>query len=178
MNLAESVQNRLNELLENAYDGPQIDFNVLCDRLQSTVFMVSFDDPDVNGMVRRADNKGFEIFLRVDHPKNRQRFTLAHEIGHIISFLVGSFSLQKLATEGGYIERRTQSRKDPAEIEANEIAACILMPEEFLESLISKLKNPTLENLANEFGVSTAAMSVRLTRLGYDPNDFTPASCF
>lgn len=176
MALSEVVNKVLKELLDGAYEGPQVDFDLICQRLNVTLFMAKFKDSDVNGMVKRADG-GFEVYIRKEHPKNRQRFTLAHEIGHIVSYQAHSFSFDKLSCPDGYIERRTQLRKDPAEVEANEIAGNILMPEEFLESLISKLKNPNLRNLAEEFGVSVAAMSVRLNKLGYYSNEFS-TDCF
>ncbi|MEB3245549.1 MAG: ImmA/IrrE family metallo-endopeptidase [Vampirovibrionales bacterium] len=171
MRLDDQVYTKLQEILKDTYDSHKVDFNRLCQKLNVSVFMADFVDQDINGMVKRQANDSFEVYLKKTHSKNRKRFTLAHELGHIISYRADSFSKEKLSLEG-YLERRTQSKRDIAEIEANEIAACILMPEEFLESLISKLKNPTLKELSEEFGVSSAAMSVRLNKLGYDLNDF------
>jgi Zn-dependent peptidase ImmA (M78 family) len=165
--LPEHVAQYMDDILQNAYEGGKVDFNILCSRLNAKVFSADFADSEVSGMVRRETDGSFSIYLNQKHHENRQRFTLAHELGHIISFNTGSYSREKLLLDG-FIERKTLHKiTDPAETEANEIAAYILMPAVFIEPYIAKTQNPTIEDLAKEFGVSTAAMSVRLNRLGY-----------
>ena len=132
------VKTELDRVLENAYIGGQVDFNILCSRLNAKVYNANFTDSDVSGMVQREKNGSFSIYLNVKHHENRKRFTLAHELGHIISFNTGSHSRESLLQEG-FIERKTLHKvTDPAETEANEIAACILMPEDFIVPYISK----------------------------------------
>ena len=66
--------------------------------------------------------------------------------------------------------------RDPHEIEANQFAAALLMPEAFLRACLDQLgENPDVEEsirrLAQRFDVSAQAMTIRLTSLG----DITPA---
>jgi Zn-dependent peptidase ImmA (M78 family) len=61
---------------------------------------------------------------------------------------------------------------DPKEIEANQFAASLLMPADFVKREVKALQAmPLLDQhvaqLAKRFGVSEHAMTIRLTRLGY-----------
>ena len=53
----------------------------------------------------------------------------------------------------------------PAESEANEIAGRILMPENLVRELY--MQDKSIEEMAESFGVSIPAMTVRLQRLDY-----------
>ena len=71
---------------------------------------------------------------------------------------------------------KSSSASDPHEIEANQFAAALLMPEAFLRACLDQLgENPDVEEsirrLAQQFDVSAQAMTIRLTSLG----DITPA---
>jgi Zn-dependent peptidase ImmA (M78 family) len=57
------------------------------------------------------------------------------------------------------------------EWEANEFAACILMPEELVINEMKKIQidyadDAWIKKLADKFEVSVSAMSIRLSRLG------------
>jgi Zn-dependent peptidase ImmA (M78 family) len=114
------------------------------------------------------------VVINQNHHKNRQRFTAAHELGH--------YSLHcKDDKDKIFVDkRRTYNRNnissqgtDNLEIEANTFAAMILMPEKFINDYIA---NHDLEDfneegvcrMAEEFQVSNQAMSIRLSKLGYD----------
>ena len=71
---------------------------------------------------------------------------------------------------------KSSSASDPHEIEANQFAAALLMPEAFLRACLDQLgENPDVEEsirrLAQRFDVSAQAMTIRLTSLG----EITPA---
>jgi predicted transcriptional regulator len=105
------------------------------------------------------------------HHENRQRFTLAHEIGHFLLhkgdrvILDRSFRVNLRDTNG-------KSMEDPEEIEANFFAAELLMPEEFLVNSLRHKKidieeDDIIETLANKYKVSPQAMAYRLVNLGF-----------
>lgn len=106
-----------------------------------------------------------------DHHINRRRFTIAHEIGHYLlhprqeSFIDPDFSLaarDNMSSEG----------VDPQEIEANAFAAELLMPGEWLLNEVRRpheldvFEDATIKHLAQRYGVSVQAMTLRLTNLG------------
>lgn len=92
------------------------------------------------------------------HPK-RQRFTIAHELGHF--FLHAS----KQAT---FVDRTLFRNEDsnPMEWEANGFAGELLMPSgEFKAQIARGVKK--VEDLANHFNVSAVAVRVRAKILGF-----------
>lgn len=99
------------------------------------------------------------ILLNSTRPKKRLRFTLAHEIAHVLRSMCGRSHGQSL------LSRDDEDR--PEERLCNRIAAEILMPADLLSLSIIKARgkvNPY--KLAREFGVSLTAMRVRLHALG------------
>ena len=101
----------------------------------------------------------WNISINSLHNKKRQRFTLAHEIGHYI------LHKEKNSEFKDTIMFRNEVL-DPMEYKANEFAGELLMPENNLREYI---KNGTrnIGELANIFGVSAAAMKYRIISLGY-----------
>jgi Zn-dependent peptidase ImmA (M78 family) len=108
-----------------------------------------------------------------DAPK-RQRFTIAHEIGHY--YLQHQFEEGEHVhvDRGHYISQRGPKASDGTdikEIEANQFAASLLMPSKFVHQKVKELGGGSLldqhvSQLAEEFQVSEQAMTIRLTTLG------------
>ena len=101
------------------------------------------------------------------HPKPRQAFTVAHELGHYHLHPSTNFVDRKLIY---FRDARSTGAVDKKEIEANQFAADLLMPERFLHH---ELKGQTVDlededrlaNLATTFGVSNQALMFRLINL-------------
>ncbi|MBY6206900.1 MULTISPECIES: ImmA/IrrE family metallo-endopeptidase [Halomonas] len=88
----------------------------------------------------------------------RQRFTQAHELGHVILGHVN---------DGREPKRDTNfevSTRDPDEIAANRFAAELLMPEDYVRTAVKREFD--IKKLARLFDVSTTAMRFRLKNLG------------
>jgi Zn-dependent peptidase ImmA (M78 family) len=120
---------------------------------------------DVNGLIRK-DKDTNEIVIEYDsglHP-NRQRFTIAHELGH---YYAGHLNHSANELFRDPAKNFTLDNYDPLEAEANKIAAELLMPEEKIEFLIQKLQYNSIDALAEALIVSPAAMTYRLKNLGY-----------
>jgi hypothetical protein len=116
--------------------------------------------PGFSGEIRPSPN-GFIIRVNRQEPKVRQRFTVAHEIGH--------FLLHRDQIGDGIVDDflyRSNLRDDRREAEANRLAADILMPRFEVERQLELYKKPLSEDdtqsLAAHFGVSTMAIRVRL----------------
>lgn len=99
--------------------------------------------------------------------KQRQTFTLAHELGHFLLHPRSNFVDRQLIY---FRDSKSATATDLKEIQANDFAANLLMPERFLHALL-KDRTVDLENdgflveLAAKFGVSTQALTFRLLNL-------------
>jgi Zn-dependent peptidase ImmA (M78 family) len=129
--------------------------------------LVSYDfKDDISGVL--ILEKEATIGYNANQHRVRNRFTVAHELGHYILhkdkldlFVDKDFKVLYRSANGTW---------DKHETEANEFAACILMPEHLLKQEIEKLNiNSTIEEqiqlLAKKFDVSTISMSIRISRL-------------
>lgn len=126
---------------------------------------------DVSGLLAIKDGKG-TIGYNITEPKVRRRFTIAHELGH--------YELHKdkseLFVDKQFIYRSQSSASSVdhriMENEANYFASCILMPTDqvrkALESMdIDLVTEEGIKELAKLFEVSTTAMSLRVSKLGF-----------
>jgi hypothetical protein len=121
--------------------------------------------PGISGILRRDEKLGgpskFVILVSSDHHVNRQRFTVAHKLGHFILHRV------RAEDEGGIQDDEFyRALSGPQETEANQFAANLLMPWPLIRTLQNRGFN-TLEELARALGVSQQAMAIRLN-IPYD----------
>ncbi len=125
---------------------------------------------ELSGMVHRQSGGKALIGVNALHSATRQRFTIAHELGHLILHQNEQFHVD----ENSPISFRTSVSSqgvDSAEIEANQFAAELLMPMFLLNDAIAKIPPNTgteqaVAMLAEIFGVSEQAMTFRLSGLG------------
>lgn len=108
-----------------------------------------------SGYYRKYDGVP-SIEYNVSEPPVRQRFTVAHELGH---FALGHEDAPRDA--GNF-----QSSGDPRERQANKFAAELLMPASLVIHYYQSGVANSVEALANMFGVSKDAMGYRLINLG------------
>lgn len=103
--------------------------------------------------------EGPSIELRPDRPLSRQRFTLAHEIAHVV--LAGESGV-------GQVARRTVTADPNAEEElCDAVAAALLMPRDWMERHSrGKLNLSTLRLIAHHAEVSLSAAAVRVAEVG------------
>jgi Zn-dependent peptidase ImmA (M78 family) len=121
------------------------------------VFSAQLGD-DVYGMIAGSDS-GVEIYVDQDNPEVRQRFTIAHEIGHFVA------NASSFNGDVNFVERRSDSGAGTAdEIHANEFAASLLMPEARVREAQTSAQD--VFRLAHMFDVSVPAMRWRLRHLG------------
>ncbi len=137
----------------------------------------------VSGYVRRVDkdneNEGYIIGVNQDDAKVRQRFSISHEIAHIVlhSALIGDGIKDMINKKIGSDDSKNGVDKNEenyslyrsglsnsVETSANDLAARILMPLKFIEEAIkSGVKD--IPALAELFGVSEQAMTIRVKKL-------------
>lgn len=118
---------------------------------------------EISGWIERRPNGAYAIVVNAFHSTPRQRFTAAHELGHYIYH-------RDLLGEGVGDSRAYRAAATPLpnpmirpihERQANSFAANVLMPKHALASISP---NADVAELARQFGVSEAAMRIRLGR--------------
>jgi Zn-dependent peptidase ImmA (M78 family) len=132
-------------------------------------------DGDVSGVLYRESNRVL-IGVNSTHAPTRQRFTIAHEIGHLLMHEGRPVVVDRLVRVNINLRDGTSSRE---ENEANAFAAELLMPrnliaseiERFLQRARRVVPQELVDELSSTFRVSAEAMSYRLENLGIlDPN--------
>lgn len=123
-------------------------------------------DRELSGMAMIKEGQKLVWINSLHHP-NRQRFTLAHEIGHHVLH-------QDILEKGVHVDKGTLRRDTISstgtniqEIEANAFASQLLMPKSEIDRLSQDFDLDDEESiivLAKKFRVSVAAIQHRLVR--------------
>lgn len=111
---------------------------------------------DASGHYFRESPNGPLITYNPYEYPTRQRFTIAHELGH---HLQGDWRAPRDTSANMF-------SRDPSEIGANAIAASLLMPENIVRQVVYGEGISDVNRLAEIFDVSTQAMTYRLMHLG------------
>ncbi len=129
-------------------------------------------EESVSGVLMRdGAGTGTAGINSIHHP-NRQRFTIAHEIGH---HLLHPNRPEVVIDEQMFFFRGEPRDKGTPEhlreMEANAFAAALLMPKELLQAEarrreFSAFDETAVRSAASRFGVSTQALTFRLQNLG------------
>ena len=119
-------------------------------------------DRGLSGLIA-CNNGRYIIKINRHERRERQRYTLAHEIAH---FLLHRDIIDSAGEIADNVLYRSGHPKQ-IEYEANRLAADLIMPDEFVLSDLSSMKVPitdeVIERLAKEWEVSNAAMEIRLS---------------
>lgn len=187
-----------------------IDIDVIAKYLGLTVLYEPFAEDDQDKIGFAADGQNALTILRngrkmrIVFPKHtiildrfllnpmensRRRFTLAHEISHILinhadpTHSAPCFN-RFYDTEKTYSINELHKRMNLGECQANAMAAMILMPEDVLaaavrryfrksqipvygDSVFSSKTKPFLQKISEELGVSYTAMLIQLRKYGF-----------
>lgn len=144
----------------------------------------SYPPVDVVGAIRalgiqyreepmRADQSGYfqklggfyVIGVNMNESPQRKRFTAAHELGHYVlhrDLMQHGQHMDRLFSKNPFAPQGQISHYH--EVQANRFAADILMPANLVSYRYQR--NPDLNTVAAEFGVSPSAMQIRLKNLG------------
>jgi len=125
-------------------------------------------DEDTSGMIESEGNS-FKITVNSTHSYSRQRFTIAHELGHYMMHrnLIGDGLCDDRMYRSKNCKIQNPNVGHEQERSANRFAANLLMPDE----LVKKQKNnvPAGEEpekwLARQFQVSQQAMEIKLRNI-------------
>ena len=120
-----------------------------------------------NGMIIKENDK-ITIYVRSSDSPERQRFTIAHELGH---YVCGHLTENKKMFRDGKKEY-SRDNYDIEEYEANNYAAELLMPQPKVNFLIERENITDVRKMAQIFKVSLKAMVIRLKNLGWIKNEY------
>ncbi len=109
------------------------------------------------------ENGDFVIRINRHEAKHRQRFTLAHELAHFL------LHRELVEAANGWSENvllRAPNQPVRIEYQANRLASDLVIPSAQLAEATAEYSGPmtpeVIEDLARRFGVSTAAMEIKL----------------
>lgn len=138
-----------------------IDLEKIAKAFDVPIYKEKLDDNLAGCFMAEGGNSA--IVVNKKDPESRQRFTIAHELGHFISY--------KLQEKEGtiYDERGALASigRDPEEVFANKFAAEVLMPkDEFKKQMESEsAKKDKIDYLTRHFKVSKQAIEIRAKSL-------------
>ncbi|WP_135080076.1 ImmA/IrrE family metallo-endopeptidase [Terasakiella sp. SH-1] len=112
-----------------------------------------------DGSIVIDEDGKFKIFLADDVGRNRQRFTIAHELGHLV--------LHYILNEEKQAMKAHRYGSGPVEWEANWFAAGFLMPENAFTKTYHECEG-YLTEMSEKLGVSYKAAEIRADQLGLD----------
>lgn len=166
-------------LLKDHGDELPIDVESIAGQLNAKVQRVDTDDEELSGFLFRGPEGETVIGVNANHHENRRRFTIAHELGHLLLHAKEDVHVDRKGY--GYGFGRVMNRdavsstgEDRDEIEANFFAAELLMPRQVIVrelldgrslDFIEKDFDAAVRDLAKRFKVSPQALTVRLVQL-------------
>ena len=142
---------------------PPVDVADLASKLGAATLSWSLDDA-IAGIVMELPD-GPAIAVNSGHPRGRQRFTLAHELGHLLLGHLRTVYVDVAAVDG--LQRLTK-RSAAVEHDANMFAANLLMPEPWVREAWTQTSDT--RRIADWFDVSEIAMGYRLMGLSLSPS--------
>lgn len=144
---------------------------------------LDFDRMSISGEIGLDKAREPLVWINPLDPPNRRRFTMAHELGHLVNDILPHIA--QVGVEDCFsdpeMNLRRDGRQDPKEFAANEFAADLLMPKDHVVAKAGEVigvyrkKNGAeakisasilVAGLASIFEVSHAAMEIRLKRIG------------
>ncbi len=160
-----NIQDRFNEILKK----PPVNIEALIQLFNIELDKNAALSPGISGEIRKLENGRYKISVNKNDHYFRQRFTMAHELGHFLFHLdkIGDGTnddIKYRSSEKGAFYNTVMQLKE--EMEANKFAASVLMPEDLLINYAhTRMHPPQLAELAKQFQVSKAAMEIRLEGL-------------
>jgi len=146
---------------------PAIPVDKIAEEEGASIVFKQFNN-EVSGLLLRQNNTAI-IAVERDQPPARRRFTVAHELAHLLLHEGTELRVDK-KFRVNLRSAESSTAEDVEEIEANAFAAGLLMPEDFLkkdlENVVFDVEDTQqVHDLAKRYEVSTQAMTIRLVNL-------------
>jgi len=154
------------EMARNLVSSPQLSLPINICELASAlgVARVEAADMSIDGYLGRGSDGRLLIRYKTTSPMTRNRFTIAHELGHILLYRASSCEIPECAT-------RARNRCTDEELAANRVASELLMPCDAVRTRLaySRLSWERIRELSREFDVSITAFSRRIIEVTKRP---------
>src|SRR5260221_1002978 len=157
------IETKVSALLQkNRITKAPIDVEKMAAALGVAVRRTPTDD-DISGFLLRQPDGQAIIGVNTLHHPNRQRFTIAHEIGHFLLHEHGELHVDRAVVK--LRDRASSKGEVPEEVEANGFAAELLMPgailrDDLARSTFTDLSDDRrMQQLAKRYQVSVQAMT-------------------
>ncbi|XYK81801.1 MAG: ImmA/IrrE family metallo-endopeptidase [Labrenzia sp.] len=147
-------------IIEPFLDQKPVPLGAMAKALGITV-KVSSLKPGESGLIEPFEDS-YRIKINRHESRERQRFTLAHEIAHFL------LHRQLIDASGGIRDNvlYRSGQQESVEFEANRLAAELVMPSRSIDQDLKKMQVPfseeIIEHLAKAWQVSKAAMEIKL----------------
>lgn len=140
---------------------PPVDINIILKNLGINLLPYPF--PEKISAILLKENDMLVVGVNKAHCSNRQRFSIAHEIGHYLLGHYRDIFIDSSEASEGKFDAFDSEHNKTQEQEANHFAGELLMPSYMLEKDFSRLKN--IEEIATLYRVSKDALWIRLLKL-------------
>jgi Zn-dependent peptidase ImmA (M78 family) len=156
-------------LLQFGIDEPPIPVERIVRHLGLKLEATEFGD-DVSGILVVEAGRGI-IGVNSSHSRVRQRFSIAHELGHFVLHSANARLFIDKKYFAAFRDSRSSTGENKREREANAFAAALLMPTDLVTRIVDHHQfdladDAYVETLANLFQVSKQAMTIRMVNLG------------
>ena len=166
------ARRKARELLERGgIVAPPVPVQDLAAMVGAAIVRKPFEGERMSGMLQRLPGGKAVIGVNSSESATRRRFTIAHELGHLVLHTENDLHVDEHFAIA-FRDEVSSKAVDPREIEANQFAAELLMPESMLRrdlenvGVEGRLDEVDIEQLARRYRVSIQAITIRLSRLG------------
>jgi Zn-dependent peptidase ImmA (M78 family) len=168
-NFAKKILERYQSVIKDGY----VDVDFLAKQEGIDIIEEDFENGTLSGFLQIKTNSGQPVIAISKSDKlTRQRFTIAHELGHYFLHKSQSIHVDDLETAELILYRDTKSSHASHinEIQANQFAAELLMPSQMIKIDVENLRKQNkgmsdiVEKLAFQYKVSQSAMAIRLNK--------------
>jgi Zn-dependent peptidase ImmA (M78 family) len=171
--LRSAAGNKALELLSDyQITEPPVHVEQLSEALGAEIARHRFEGPESGFALR--DGPRWIIGVNIQTSRRRQRFTIAHELGHLLLHEGRPLTVDQAVLRIDLRNDISSMATDDQEIQANTFAAALLMPEEIVMDYATNTvrlngeitRDDLISELARKFDVSSEAMGYRLINLG------------
>lgn len=148
----------LNLALQHGIKTAPLDIDALVNLMGISVVYDDLPKDTSGSLTKTAD--GWVCQVNKSHHPTRQRFTLAHELGH---YILHRNKHTEFIDHSYY--RQTED-SNTMEFEADSFAAHLLMPENDMRYYINNVSSE-VANIAQHFNVSPSAVRIRAKQIGF-----------
>lgn len=166
-----AIVSQVNKLLHSCdLSEPPIDLECVARHLGLAIMYEPLSK-SISGFLHRHPSGRATIVVNRNHVVGRQRFTIAHEIGHfVLRHNENQIYIDKTYTV--QLRSDAPTGAHPEEAQANAFAAALLMPKAMLRSDVlrrahdHRVEDDVIDALTDRYGVSERALLIRLNTIG------------